>query len=560
MLCRVVGSRKLLWLPKGHDTSSCSEGIRLPSRPAPPTMSTFARCTTSLRVLLLAISLSACASTPVVSEFPVTREPVGLEIVPGMPALNSSPIFVWLYTGEAGAIVRVRATGHASEAICAVASKALFDLRSQRSADGIMSFGIADVAPKSGSERAFDRDARNTAAILTKLATEHPDFVVVHTLPLPAQLDRLQAGRPQLESGLDRNVFLGMRKLEAGPALVPLRRFDASGVTEVSFTISREQLGIPEEDLQRLAGDIQLAPLIDYRDRTERLIATIDDTIRVKHDPSIFNDGKWAYYLRTAPMSSLPAEAGPETLALMIRGMRDGLRKYEALGALLRIAQSNTPEQDLHMQRATGELERAQTINYECATALIQGEACRTVNFKGESGQWVYFDFAARDADKFMLELVKHVVEIPEERLQEARTDNIEALAQAVELIAHARTREANGAEQYGAFTLVDGLLRGWPIPTDDESDATKIDAYLRDRVPQVWKLVKQELLTRGVRLDDGGALTGVLSRANVLYRVTATPNGYRVQPLYEVIGKYAEVWDRRTGLVTIETPYDNVN
>ncbi len=510
-------------------------------------------------VLLLGLS-SGCATTPVVTEFSLNPEARGFEIVPGMPALNTSPIYVWLYTNPDGSIVRVRATGHATESICAVASKALFDLRGRPSADGLMSFGIADMVAKRGSEAEFSRDAGATAEVLTSLSKKNPDFVVVRSLPLPLNLDELHAGVPSLDGDLERNVFLGVRSVGTGPALVPLRKFDGSGVSALSFTISRDDLAMPEADFERLAGDIQLAPMIDYRDRTARLIETIDDTVRLKRDASLFNDGKWAYYLRAESMSSLTIDDKPAMLGYVNQSMGDCLRKYEALGALLRIGALNSPEQDLHMRKATAELERARTINYQCALALLEGKGCETVNFDRQSGQWVFFDFASKAADKGMLQLVKEVREIPDETLEKARREATNSLVRANELIEQARIREVDNTSHYGAFTLIDGMLRGWPIPTSDQQDALKIDGYLAHQLPKVWKLAKERLAEQGVSVEESGSVAGVLSRANVLYRVTAEADHYRVQPLYEVTGKYAEVWNKQTQLVTIETPYDNIN
>lgn len=100
----------------------------------------------------------------------------------------------------------------------------------------------------------------------------------------------------------------------------------------------------------------------------------------------------------------------------------------------------------------------------------------------------------------------------------------------------------------------LDGMLRGWPFSTGNESTAREIDDALRIGIPVLLIGMLRPAELGGVDLSDPPRLAGVMGRSNVFYRIEVSKSGsMTVTPTYVVLGPYEEVWDPEKQRITIE-------
>jgi hypothetical protein len=141
------------------------------------------------------------------------------------------------------------------------------------------------------------------------------------------------------------------------------------------------------------------------------------------------------------------------------------------------------------------------------------------------------------------------------------RGEIVEELASARQELVVARNQTSAQTRASARERVIDGLLRGWPIPVpDDQTLESKVDNLQAKNARDAWTKILGRLAGQGIDVGDGSATAGTLNRGNVFFSVRGIGGDrYRITPTYVVSGPYLEVWDPARHTVTIESKSEAV-
>ncbi len=518
--------------------------------------------------LLAAVGLAACS--PTLKELRVADYDVSL--APDLPTplpvanINYLPIHVWLYR-DGDAIVAVRVTGHATEEVCREVSILLLTtLDKVDQVAGFLSFGVGLLEP-ARDVAAFQAPARAVRARLEELAKDHPGKVVVHEIA--GRTDAVYEHPAADATSADQRIaVLGFAREEDGPFFLPLRRIKGGEAVPLSFEVTIEQLGVDDALLKKLTLSVGLAPWqeqVDHWRMVSEAFAAVD---YVRNSRQLFTDRIWRSSEIVLELPKRDAQAYRAVQESSVR-LRQMITKIHAIDQLYLIFESlhipvrgiavRAGPQRAHGAGLVGQWVPLLKLNDECLERWDDKTyKCRTIVGGIVTPGFVWIEFikderAQEDIDS-MLDVVD---EWSQEEIEAFEEESAKSLAAARADLDDARrlgldARQARASRE----RLVDAMLRGWPVPADDLS-AERVDRLLRDKIPAVWDGIIAALLEEDhVDLAHDGAVSGLLERGNVFFRVEEIENHrYRVTPYYVVSGVYLEVTDASRGLIYVDTP-----
>lgn len=486
--------------------------------------------------------------------------------------LNSSPIHVWVYRDKPGGLIqRIRVTGHAVEQYCAEASKALIEFHQKHQiVSGFLTFGVDDSYPR-GPVEPFAKEAEMLLKKLRPLSTAAPDQVVIHELVGPADATFSQPPPRIMPNGV--GAVLGSQPFTSGPAFVPVRAWNGVGAAQpLRFELSLTELGLAADQLNRLASDVDLGPWVEQAELMKEEARKMELLLEAHKASSEFTDNVWVYkfFINSYSVS----EVGPWQGAIaQIREansrMHKLLRKYQVLEAIEfvmneRPGPAGKKKKGLSsvQRERIQEIQKAIKLNETCLSRLQLRTHCTWAGENApEDGSFMDVALMQEEDPKkraFLAKLTRQLQELSATELSGRRTRALQALEQLSSSIGTIQQRRTSGALKAARERVIDGLLRGWPLPASTDEDALFSDSFTEQRMPEVWKLLLTRLEdSQGTHLREEGRMAGKLQRANVFFRVQElAPGRYEVLPMYIVGEAYAEVWDTNRHTVTIETPF----
>jgi hypothetical protein len=487
---------------------------------------------------------------------------------------NNGPINVWVYRERPGeAPYRIRVTGHASQDTCRKASTALIDFTRKRNiVAGYFSYGIADLYP-AGAREDFGREATSLEQFLRSLSQEAPQEVSVLELFGSGLEDAFvtpQAQMPDIHAGR-RTSYFGEQLLLEGPAFVPVRTWDAKhGVQPLVFEVGLSDLGLDARSMEMLAGNTDSAPLVEKIELLRQSLQRMDSLMEARKAPETFRDQLWSYslvprYAAEGPRGNVAADI--QRIQNVNADIRRILEKYRVLDAVMSTIAllSGTPLPAEFIDASKQDVQQLQhhlRTNEDCIQRLRQRLRCDPFLYKDQqvSNAYIHVEFQPPESsDEALQRLFDKLEQLPESTLREARNQVEDELKEALGLLQEFRKQRGPEDMKAARSRVVDGLLRGWPVPVSDLDEARIVNAALDQKVPKFWeKWLPRLQARRGPDLREPGKAAGRLSRPNVFFRVRELkPGRYEVRPEYVVGGGYAEVWDARLGLVTIEGPFE---
>lgn len=470
----------------------------------------------------------------------------GVAIVPLPHDLNGLPIRVWAYRNR-GELAKLRVVGHASEKTCREASAELLALSAQPSVGGFISFGVGELAPRNPDGLHATEEA---VAHLSELAGASPGELAVVEVEEETEdhwwVQQGQALVPNIEEG---SVSFGGQQL-AGPLFAPFGVWTSSGVVPIKFQVSRQDLGLSAADFRRLSGTIDLAPYIEAIDLIHERLEPIRALLDVASTSGAFEDHVWSFSsAHVAPLDDAEARRNNAQIEHLIT-------KYQALKAIIgltKVAPELFPMSEADLQEAINwkpldELEAGLAQNRSCLGHICASMFAVRLLPPSES--------EATNVLEELLSLVGHPLVI--KAVQDQRASLLRELKLAKDSL---RQAQRLGTQQRSAQRerLVDALLRGWPVPTTDQSLAARLDRILATDYPRLWQSILKRLeVEMGVRLDQEAAIGGLLLMNTTFFRVTETSSDmYSVQPYTVVFGNYLENWDAGRHLFSVSTPDD---
>jgi hypothetical protein len=284
-----------------------------------------------------------------------------------------------------------------------------------------------------------------------------------------------------------------------------------------------------------------------------------------------FTDGLWDYRLfRASYGSGETSLANPqEQIRAANSRIRKMLHKYQVLETIGRLQQSQpgkTNKESFQLspesQEDVSQLKASLATNESCLTLLELGGQC-TWGGSSETGAGSFMDVELRPpsnprGQELLAEILRMLQRYPEAELLQRQRKASEAHEKLSASIATVQRWRTSGELRSARESVIDGMLRGWPLPASTDEQAAFIDGFSEQKMPAVWtKLLARVEASVGSDLHEEGTTAGRLQRSNVFFRVQElSPGRYEVQPMYVVWETYAEVWDPRRRTVTIETPY----
>jgi hypothetical protein len=461
--------------------------------------------------------------------------------------INDTPIHVWVSMPAPGEIGQIRVTGHANAEVCGKASLDLLALLSDRSnVDGFLGFGVGQLRAAKGAT-GYAQAASALVLELASLQKAYPEFVQLH----PVTIDQSDGvGLPPAGAEQERTAVLRFRSPAAGAAFVPLHSWSPGrAVSPVHFDVSAKELGVNEALMVQLAPNIAAAPWADavalLRDRLDRL-------------------GRLQQFLSAGGSLQDSAESyqviersGPVSVD-QLEGYNELLTRYERYLDASRFLFDLPTSTKIKQETQAKEVAANRLANERCVRHVRSGTTC-----------WRYFEVTSvlpkTENERVALLALNKGLETFE-RLNSGTFETLERalegqLGRARKALTLARDQASDKAKASARETLVDGLLRGWPIPvSDDPKLEHRLEALQEDDAPGAWKTIVGDLTRQGVDISDGVSIAGALNRGNVFFSVHAMGGDrYRVTPTYAVSGPYLEVWDPIRHTVTVESKTEAV-
>lgn len=449
-------------------------------------------------------------------------------------SLVTSPIRVWFFEND-GAITRVREVGHATTVPCHDASVALIRALLDPAIDGFLSYGVAEFHARDtsvdGAAR-FDAAARVVKQRIEEIQDHFRDEVEVHVVH--GDPDARFAGVPRIPP--DATITYAIADSIApseGPAFIPIRSWTGARPAPVEFIVNATDLGLTGPLMDRLAGDASVAPWIEAVALARQAVSDAKAFAAwvqagAQLDPSVGG-------IEATPKrhSTDPTVAGRE-LHASTAVARKIVRAGKALAQLLRTAGA----QDELARDVDEVLTIAHKViahNEACLTGFAQGVGC---------GQ--YYEVTIPLPPPGLLQMLNTFVATAKaigpggaaERIENARRE----LRDAEDALSKARA-SATAMRTMGRQSVVDALLRGWPLSARTTADDARVDEIIKHRVPKLWDQILDRLARSGVTMSTslaGGDLVG----PSIFYRVTDRgDNTFLVVPTTIVHGDHVERW-----------------
>lgn len=483
---------------------------------------------------------------------PDTRVPL-----PDHVDLLGLPIRAWFFR-PGGRLTRIRVVGHGSEEAGRETSIALRAAALDPSIDGFWSYGIAEFVPRDTPETrgtpepgpSFDTTARSLQQELERIARQFPGLVEVHEVTVAP--DGFLSSLPTIP-GFTKVAYAFADSIPAteGPSFAPVRSWDgstSSTAAPIQLEVTAKELGLDDILLGRLGEGSRLSPWIDAVTEARGLVDAADANLAwVRDGAKIDVNTDAVHTLKLTPPRPPPASAVTRSLSLARTA-----QQATALLAQIRAVWEAFEPADSSIVSATdlaaASARLLDVIRHDehCLAALARGgcssyiEVTLAENPPEPAGGLA--DFATR-----------------------ARAKGIQGasrlLAMAQSRLAH-EERELRRArlaqKRHGVLeraSVIDAILRGWPVSTGSAADDARIDKIIAGNVPRVWTRILSMLGATGINLSTGlpgGDLVG----PSIFYRIHELGNGsFRVVPTYVVHGDYIERWSPSRRTVTIVRP-----